>query len=142
MKPFSLKSRLSVILLCGILTACGNLNNGRTEQSEPVLPTQEELEAKKKKEIKENIAKYVTLTVSEYGGIYVTNNTDYTIESVTISIAWKQYDFDVHKYIHYSDARTFTYIPAHGESTSIPYKYPMEDARGQITSISCSALGL
>lgn len=134
------------MLLCGTLTACGYLNDGRSGQSEETeevqQPTQEELEVKKKRNIKENIAKYVTLTVSEYDGIYVTNNTDYTVESVTVSIAWQQYDFDMNEDIDYSDARTFTYIPAHGKSSSIPCKYPMKKTRGQIVSISCSALGL
>lgn len=139
MKPVFARSNLFAILLCGALTACGNLNNRQSEATKEVQqPTQEELEVKKKKSVKENIAKYVTLNMEQLSNIYVTNDTDYTLESVSVLITWEEWGNSERHEV--SKLYSFTYIPAHTKSNSI--SKPGSGVRGQITSISCSALGL
>lgn len=102
-----------------------------------------ETEAKTKQKIKEDIAKYVKIIWNYDGSFCIQNDTDYTLDKVSVMTAWTQYDYNTHKYIGYQEPRQFTFIPAHSKSTSIEYdRINMRDMKGQIYEIKCSALGL
>lgn len=101
-----------------------------------------ETEFKKKQQIKENIANYVKIVWGD-GSYCIQNDTDYTIENVSVMTAWTQYDNHSYEKVGFQEPRNFTYIPAHSKSTSIEYnKYRMQDMKAQIYEIKCSALGL
>ena len=93
-----------------------------------------------KKSRKKNIANYVKIIWRD-GSYCIENNTDYTLEKVSVMTSWTQ--FVNGEIIGYQEPRQFTYIPAHSKSTSIEYnKYIMNNMKGQIYEIKCSALGL
>lgn len=96
-----------------------------------------------KEKVKENIAQYVTIVWND-GSYCIKNDTDYTLERVSVMTSWTQPRAGEHwKKDSYQEPRQFTFIPAHSTSTSIEYdKYEMRDMKGQIYEIKCPALGL
>ena len=134
-----------VVLLCGSLTACNYVKENSQKQD------QEELEIQKqKRKYKEDIAKYVRLDYYGYDWyLSVINDTDYTIESVTVSFGYSYFEPKefAHKQLQGVDTHTFTYIPAHSKQTFYPqseYK-DIKDSYirdAKIISIRCSALDL
>ena len=127
------------------LTSCDEiahkLGYARTS-SNSVSESSAETEAKKKQKIKENIADYVKI-VWNNGSYYIQNDTDYTLEKVSVMTTWTQSDYPTYEKMGFQEPRHFTYIPAHSRSTSIEYnQYRMHDMKGQIFEIKCSALGL
>ena len=134
-----------------ILTACLFLSLTSCDEvakmfgyvsTESATESSVETETKKKQKIKENIANYVTI-VWNNGSYYIQNDTDYTLEKVSVMTAWTQWDNQTFQELGFQEPRHFTYIPAHSRSTSIEYdKYRMRDMKGQIFEIKCSALGL
>ena len=108
----------------------------------PETPTETDAQKaqKEKAKIKENIANYVKI-IWQNGSYCIENNTDYTLEKVSVMTAWTQYvDYEKRGF---QEPRQFTYIPAHSKSTSIEYdNIRMHDMKGQIYEIKCSALGL
>lgn len=122
-----------------------NVKDDSQEQDQEALEIQ-----KQKKKYKEDIAKYVRLDYYGYDwSLSITNNTDYTIENVTVSYEFSYFDTNelAHKELPGIDAHTFTYIPAHSKQTFFPKsKYKeikdsyIRDAK--IISIRCSALDL
>lgn len=98
---------------------------------------------KEKNKVKENIANYVKIVWGN-GSYWIKNDTDYTLEKVSVMTSWTQpRPGEYWKKDGYQEPRQFTFIPAHSTSTSIEYdKYEMKDMKGQIYEIKCSALGL
>lgn len=95
---------------------------------------------KEKNKTKENIANYVKIIWRD-GSYCIENNTDYTLEKVSVMTSWTQYVNG--EKLGFQEPRQFTYIPAHSKSTSIEYdQYRMSNMKGQIYEIKCSALGL
>ena len=108
--------------------------------SVPSVETDAQKVQKEKEKIKENIANYVKI-IWYFDSYCIENNTDYTLEKVSVMTAWTQY-VDGEK-IGFQEPRQFTYIPAHSKSSSIEYDhFRMKDMKGQIYEIKCSALGL
>lgn len=119
------------------LSSC-NGTNSQSNKQEVESPSKEDVENNKKKKIREDIANYVQLHINN-GEIFITNNTEYTLEKVNISLSWAE-GFPVEQF---NEEHSFTYIPARKNSNIISYsKYTQNNIKGQITIIKCSALGL
>lgn len=134
----------ALMLVSFSLSNCDFINSSIFKNNTPITtqPSPEELKEQRKQDYRDNIAKYVQLHIDDFNGkIYIYNNTEYTLESVTIELYWTMYDRDMHEDLSYKDTRTFTLIPAKGESTKISFGYEMKNVRGQITSIKCGAIG-
>lgn len=133
--------------LIPLITSCDEIAKqlGYTPTSLSTSPseTSTKKEAENKQRIKENIAGHVHLIWDKSNGSYcIQNDTDYTLDKVSVATAWTQYN-DKYQKIPFQSSRNFTYIPAHSKSISIEYdKYRMNDMTGQIYEIKCSALGL
>lgn len=133
-----------LLLLVSGITSCDLINgeNRKNNSSKTVSqPSEQEIELKQKKQIRENIANYVSLHIDkEAGEISVSNNTDYTLERVDVMIAWTEGLLEKKAF---SEERSFTYIKANSTSTKIPYdKWRMDNIYGQISLVKCSSLGL
>lgn len=136
---------LFVICLVFSLTSCDEIARkfgyvSADSISESPKETDTQKVQKEKNKTKENIANYVKIIWRD-GSYCIENNTDYTLEKVSVMTSWTQ--FVNGEIIEYQEPRQFTYIPAHSKSTSIEYnKYIMNNMKGQIYEIKCSALGL
>lgn len=133
-----------VLLLCGSLTACNYVKEKISKQDQ-------ELEIQKqKRQYKEDIAKYVRLDYYGYDwSLSIINDTDYTIESVTVSFGYGYFEPKefAYKQLQGIDTHTFTYIPAHSKQTFYPqseYKNIKDSyiRDAKIISIRCATLGL
>lgn len=125
------------------LTSCDEVAKmlGHTS-TETVPESPAESEAEKKQKIKENIANYVKIGWGD-GSFWIENNTDYTLDKVSVMITWTQCEYPKYETLSFQEPRQFTYIPAHSKSTSIKYNsIRMRNMDGQIYEIKCSALGL
>lgn len=136
---------LFVVCLVFSLTSCDEIARkfgyvSADSISESPKETDTQKVKKEKNKTKENIANYVKIIWRD-GSYCVENDTDYTLEKVSVMTSWTQ--FVNGEIIGYQEPRQFTYIPAHSKSTSIEYnKYIMNNMKGQIYEIKCSALGL
>ena len=124
------------LFFCFNILGCNQLNRTNVEPETSSITEeiqQANIEEQKKKQYKENIARYVF--VKEQMGTYqcqIWNNTEYTVEKVEIS-AW-DYDFDLHE--HVEKKVVITFIPAGS------YREFESSLSPQITYIKCTALGM
>lgn len=128
-------------------SSCDFINSiiDKDDSSNVAPPSLEEQKEQRRQEYRDNIAEYVKLDIHvgyvDDNYICIENHTEYTLESVTVALNWKEYDYDLHKDISHTDTRTFTLIPANGKSLKIDVDNSIRSMRGQITSITCRAIG-
>lgn len=137
-----------IVGLVFFLTSCdeiarqfGYVSASSISESSTKADTQKAQEENKR--VKENIANYVKIIWND-GSFCIQNDTDYTLEKVSVMTSWTQNrPNEWWKKDAYQESRQFTFIPAHSKSTAIEYdKFVMNDVKGQIYEIKCSALGL
>ncbi len=117
-----------ILSLCVVvsLTSCDEMARQLgyvSSDSAAKAPTETEAQKvqKEKNKVKENIANYVKIVWGD-GQYWIKNDTDYTLEKVSVMTSWTQpRPGEYWKKDGYQEPRQFTFIPAHSTSTSIEY---------------------
>lgn len=124
------------------LTSCNITpkNDSQNDSQKVSIPTQEEQKQQRLENYRNNIAKYVKLHIVN-NDVYITNDTEYTLECVTVALSWEEYDSDLGKYVTHTGKQSFNFIPAFSESSRISGYELGINVKAQITVIKCTAIG-